>query len=600
VVVCALGGIIQARGSGAPNALTSKLTSAKLMFGRVGDTDVADSILNDARAKYEASKQRLASKHSSAVSSHSNGAVKSASVAKPADAAKSSEAKAAAKHETALTLEEKIAQHKITTRDLVKEVEEKQKQQAKAMAGQLQDQTDDLIVASIKAMKKKETVSGDKGTVGYVLDNALTKQEKQSLAHGAAMPEAEPAQANIDAVSKKPKAVSRMAKAAALNANKGVEPKLMETPPGMSLNNKKPPDTTGMLSAYDQSILKMGLSGADSSTAASPSPPSSPPTPQYQAAPQYSQPQYQAPPYQQLAVARPAAPYGYQQQAYQPAQVPVYSGYTQQLAAPPQGSYAAPQYAAPQYPYNAYQPAAPVYAPYPAQYQQPQQYEEQQLYAAPAPYPYSQGAYAQQPYQRPYPYAQPQYPQYQQPGYQQLYAPRPMVPEAAAPPPTPAQRLEKAKQLEASEKNGGAAVQQAAVSHPQSLAAYTTAGPGGPAEGGGLLWRMFTAPETSYQQPRMVAPAPAPQQQQLMEAPASAPLSSSVGATSEDSMAAIDPQNLGVGTRKDAVASLSMSASAKESIKAKMMALRQGILNDFRKTTDMGAQAGYLPPPPMP
>jgi hypothetical protein len=111
---------------------------------------------------------------------------------------------------------------------------------------------------------------------------------------------------------------------------------------------------------------------------------------------------------------------------------------------------------------------------------------------------------------------------------------------------------------------------------------------------------MFTAPETSYQQPQMVAPAPAPQQQQLMEAPASAPLSSSVGATSADSMAAIDPQNLGVGTRKDAVASLSMSASAKESIKAKMMALRQGILNDFRKTTDMGAQAGYLPPPPMP
>ena len=65
-------------------------------------------------------------------------------------------------------------------------------------------------------------------------------------------------------------------------------------------------------------------------------------------------------------------------------------------------------------------------------------------------------------------------------------------------------------------------------------------------------------------------------------------------------MSSIDPQNLGVGSKKDAVASLSMSTSAKQSIKAKMMALRQGILNDFKKTTDIGAQAGYLPPPPMP
>jgi len=65
-------------------------------------------------------------------------------------------------------------------------------------------------------------------------------------------------------------------------------------------------------------------------------------------------------------------------------------------------------------------------------------------------------------------------------------------------------------------------------------------------------------------------------------------------------MAAIDPQNLGVGSQKDAVASLSMSTSAKQSIKAKMEALRQGILNDFKHTTDIGAQAGYLPPPPMP
>ena len=61
-------------------------------------------------------------------------------------------------------------------------------------------------------------------------------------------------------------------------------------------------------------------------------------------------------------------------------------------------------------------------------------------------------------------------------------------------------------------------------------------------------------------------------------------------------MAYIDPQKLGVGSHKDAVASLSMSSSAKQSIKAKMMALRQGIMNDFRKTTDIGAQAGYLPP----
>jgi hypothetical protein len=91
--------------------------------------------------------------------------------------------------------------------------------------------------------------------------------------------------------------------------------------------------------------MKMDPDGADLSTAhfllraaAPPSPPGSSPTPQYQAAPQNSQPQYQEPPDQQLDVVRKA--YSYQQQpAYQPVLPPVYSGYTQQLDAPT-GSYA--------------------------------------------------------------------------------------------------------------------------------------------------------------------------------------------------------------------------------------------------------------------
>jgi len=53
---------------------------------------------------------------------------------------------------------------------------------------------------------------------------ALTKQEKQSHAHGAAIPQAERAHANIDdvqSVSRKGQARSIMARAAAMDASKG-------------------------------------------------------------------------------------------------------------------------------------------------------------------------------------------------------------------------------------------------------------------------------------------------------------------------------------------------------------------------------------------
>jgi hypothetical protein len=208
-VVCAVGGMI--RGYSAGGAAPDALKSTKLMFGAGADgEDLANSILDSARAKYAASKQRLAAKHaaagagSQAVEDLARGAATDFRPAKagaaPARAqaaagkaaASDKKASAAAKKETALTLEQKIAQHKITTRDLVKEVREKQKQQAKQMAGALQDQTDDLIVASIKAMKQKETATGNKGTVGYVLSNALTRPEQHALASGAAKPASEP------------------------------------------------------------------------------------------------------------------------------------------------------------------------------------------------------------------------------------------------------------------------------------------------------------------------------------------------------------------------------------------------------------------------
>jgi len=381
-----------------------------------------------------------------------------------------------------------------------------------------------------------------------------------------------------------------------------------------------------MLSSYDQQLLKMGPDGSDSA-APSPSLPSAPAPAAYeQPAPQYAQPQYQAPPYQQLAGGMQAAQYQYPQQApYQ--QV---ARYPQQ----PAGSYAAPAYPAPQYAYNGYQAEAPMngvpvqqqqYEP--AQYEQPQYrpYQGQQLYAAPPQYAYQQPEYVQQPYQQPYAYPQPQYAQYpqyaQQPVYpqQQMVAPQQMLPVApaapAGPPPTPAQLLEKAKRLVALEHGQPVPAPAAAAPQTQGLAAYSTANPNGGAAGpggGGLLWRMFTAPEGG---PSATAPMNKqysavingatggynqPQQQMAAAPPAINTMQSPAQSLGAGGMASIDPQNLGVGSQKDAIASLSMSTSAKHSIKAKMMALRQGILNDFTKTTDIGTQAGYLPPPPMP
>ena len=675
-VVCAVGGMI--RGYSAGGAAPDALKSTKLMFGAGADgEDLANSILDSARAKYAASKQRLAAKHaaagagSQAVEDLARGAATDFRPAKagaaPARAqaaagkaaASDKKASAAAKKETALTLEQKIAQHKITTRDLVKEVREKQKQQAKQMAGALQDQTDDLIVASIKAMKQKETATGNKGTVGYVLSNALTRPEQHALASGAAKPASEPAatvsapapaavaaaaaaglksvsaplaasapQANLDAKSVEQQAAA--ANPSAAERQSGVHPVLMETPPGLSLN-KKAPNTEGMLSSYDQQLLKEGPDGIESSA-----PPPSPPAAaaSHQPAPQYSPPQYQMQPYQQLAAGMPAAPF------------------QQQMYAQP-GPYGSP----PQYPQYAQQPAQQAngygYASYqygqyeqPLQPQQQQMYQggepyqqlaagmpaapfQQQMYAQPGPYgsPPQYPQYAQQPAQQAngYGYASYQYGQYEQPlqpqqQQQQMYKAQVTPSAPPAPPPSPEQLLEKAKRLDCSEMHvgcgsvsgSGSATGVQHVPKPQALAAYTTAGPGGKMGGGGLLWRMFTAPEQSGPSP--VAPMNKHYsaiinnnfggfgggQQQMAVPPAPQSLAQSAGSSGEDSMASIDPQNLGVGSNADAKAALSMGASAKQAIKAKMEALRQGILNDFKKTTDMGAQAGYLPPPPMP
>ena len=606
-VVCAVGGMI--RGYSAGGAAPDALKSTKLMFGAGADgEDLANSILDSARAKYAASKQRLAAKHaaagagSQAVEDLARGAAtdfrpaKAGAAPAPARAqaaageaaASDKKASAAAKKETALTLEQKIAQHKITTRDLVKEVREKQKQQAKQMAGALQDQTDDLIVASIKAMKQKETATGNKGTVGYVLSNALTRPEQHALASGAAKPASEPAatvsapapaaaaaaaaaglksvaaplaasapQANLDAKSVEQQAAA--ANPSAAERQSGVHPVLMETPPGLSLN-KKASNTEGMLSSYDQQLLKEGPDGIESSA-----PPPSPPAAaaSHQPAPQYSPPQYQMQPYQQLAAGMPAAPF------------------QQQMYAQP-GPYGSP----PQYPQYAQQPAQQANG-----------------------YGYASYQYGQ--------YEQPLQPQQQQ---QQMYKAQVTPAAPPAPPPSPEQLLEKAKRLDCSEMHvgcgsvsgSGSATGVQHVPKPQALAAYTTAGPGGKMGGGGLLWRMFTAPEQSGPSP--VAPMNKHYsaiinnnfggfgggQQQMAVPPAPQSLAQSAGSSGEDSMASIDPQNLGVGSNADAKAALSMGASAKQAIKAKMEALRQGILNDFKKTTDMGAQAGYLPPPPMP
>jgi len=59
VVVCAVGGLMRSRGEDAAPGVLSQ----KLLFGAgVGGDDVANSILDNARKKYEASKQRLLAK----------------------------------------------------------------------------------------------------------------------------------------------------------------------------------------------------------------------------------------------------------------------------------------------------------------------------------------------------------------------------------------------------------------------------------------------------------------------------------------------------------------------------------------------------------
>ncbi|EKX43255.1 hypothetical protein GUITHDRAFT_110671 [Guillardia theta CCMP2712] len=510
-------------------------------------------------------------------------------------------------HTSASSLEKQIAEHKIKTRDLVRAVEEREKEEEKAMGKELQDQTDDLIVASIKKQQAKRGGS----TEDYVLQNALSPVEKKELARKKLLAKKK-SEASAISLSKGAAGEKQAKVVKGANEGKGMATQqLMETP----ATSKE--DTQSMLSSYDKQILQEGPDGLEAAAdqeqekaLAQPAPQqqfasSAPsglqagfPPPQQQEAVQASL-QYQAyparpmyPPVPQLAYNQQPAPYGMQQYPQQqimyapqqpafPPQQPMYAAQGQQMYAPQEMMYSPPQ-----------QPMYAPQQPYAVEQQQQQQQQQQQMLY---PQQQQQMLYPQQQQQMLYPRQQdispqPMYQYASQSPYAQMPAPpQPSLPMRAGPSPT-------AVKAATAQMQAGSVPQPLSAS--EGLASATTklqmagnnAGGGG-GGGGDLLWKMFSAPSSSY----------SGHGGHKNGEDATTLSESSTGASdlgSLSSSAAQDP--LAAPEDAGAAASIGMSAQAKAAIKARMDALREGIMQDFKATTRMGKEAGYLPPPPVP
>eukprot|EP00961_Rhodomonas_salina_P243864 3295150-Rhodomonas_salina.1 len=204
-------------------ASVSLLSESQQAFGTADSEGVAGNILEAARQKYAAEK-RLQAKHAQAVLQNNRPKEAASRAAASEESSSVSSLVKGGKHK-AESLEQKIAEHKLSTRDLVKaslqrrlsilvllrlhplllttsacavvrlQVQEKQKEEEQAMGQGLRDQTDDLIVERIKQLRGKQDSSkadgasaggGGKNTIKYVLSNALTKEEQKQLASNTA------------------------------------------------------------------------------------------------------------------------------------------------------------------------------------------------------------------------------------------------------------------------------------------------------------------------------------------------------------------------------------------------------------------------------
>ena len=456
-------------------------------------------------------------------------------------------------------LEEGIAQHKFTTRGLVAAVEKAQKKQQAELSDDLRDQTDDLIIAKINQLRSKKSAN----TQQYVLQNSLSGVEKKALAArkaGRASPSAPGGAAAA------PRARGRIQR-----QNQGIV---------HATGGSKGGDPEGMLSSYDQEILKGGPDAAA----------------QLSAAPARAQALSQLP-----AGAYARAP------SYAPQSEPELYGYG--YAPPPGGPY----YAAQPAPYVApYAPAAPYAAPYWGAPPQAEGYAQPQLYGAVPEYGAAPqyGAYAQP--QEPMMYAQPQYaqPQYAQPAYaQQGYAqPAYAQPGYALPGQYPRMQLaqepgepvqEPAPQPAPAAESAAAGSSFGGYGESSALAARANGGGAG-AGGGGSLWKIFSSGSGASAPPGMPGMPGAAAPQGLAQSGSGLIMGGSApsggmggGATAgAKSVPMMDP---------DAVlpkGGKALTPQAKAAVAARMQALRESIMDDFHDTQKIGDDAGYLPPPP--
>lgn len=608
----------------------AKLGSSKSVHvgGKVGQDDVSNGILTDAKKKFEA-RQKLLAEQAAAAKKQKVAALAAAKKARDAKAAATPnsvdgvhlDAKARKKFKQTLaehalrkkanknaaaTIENDIAEHKLTTKGIIAAVKAAEANQIKQLNEGLKQQTDDLIVAKIKQLQH----TGAKAN-SFALNNALTDVEKKELSLKNGQQAKGPAPSSASQGGWGAARVARGRRHAGVQSqNRAIT---------HATGGSKGGNPEGMLSSYDQQILSGGASAVLKEDTASSAPQysapqgaqqlSQVPRAQYAATPyppqqqQQQQEAYQAPPQYQQAYQQPA-PYGYApeqqqyaapQQPYQ--QAPYQQAYQQPGYYPPQQQQQQQQYA-PEPPQNGYpqqqmyqQPAPSYYGQQPQQqYQQPPQqqqlsYPPQQQYAPQYPqYPQAQGP-------------PPQYAEYQQPQAQQLYQQPPQQPlqqqpaySPKAPSPAPAQ----------SEYG-----ESAALSNQGSVS--TSAG-------GGTLWKMFSSGISS-------PPDSSSSSSGLMDGgggggvnlPGLSQSGSglSMGGDSGGSAGVEGGGGGGGGGVPDPAAFLGAAAStktgsgkkvspqAKAAIKAQMQALRQSIMGDFKSTMKIGDEAGYLPPPPV-
>jgi hypothetical protein len=141
---------------------------------------------------------------------------------------------------------------------------------------------------------------------------------------------------------------------------------------------------------------------------------------------------------------------------------------------------------------------------------------------------------------------------------------------------------------------------------------------GGNKAGGGTLWKLFTASSGSSSAPPAVPGASNTGLTQSGDGLSmsgsddssdSDDSSTSLSGGDDDSDSDSDSSDGGDSGVPDPAAILGKSTTTsaarkltpaqKAQIASQMQALRQSIMGDFKSTTDMGQQAGYLPPPPV-